>query len=146
VHYYGAVASYELYASELPGTLTTVDSGGTPTVTTQPFVPTANSARAVTNVAVGANYKLSTSLRVHAGFASDVSPVDVQAQSTFRKVDLARFTTGLSLTGERLAGSLGLGYSFGSGTRDSVGPATGQTRFTVKTMNVLFGLSFAFGQ
>jgi long-subunit fatty acid transport protein len=146
VHYYGAVDSYELYASAVPGTLTTVDGSGTPTVTTQPFVPTANSARAVSNVAIGANYKLSTSLRVHAGFASDVSPVDDQAQSTFRKVDLSRFTTGLSLKGQRLAGSLGLGYSFGSGTRESVGSTTGQTRFTVKTMNVLFGLSFAFGQ
>jgi long-subunit fatty acid transport protein len=146
VHYYGAVDSYELYTSAVPGTLITVDSSGTPTPTTQPFVPTANSARAVTNVAIGANYKLSTSLRVHAGFASDVSPVDDQAQSTFRKVDLSRFTTGLSLKGQRLAGSLGVGYSFGSGTRESVGSTTGQTRFTVKTMNVLFGLSFAFGQ
>ncbi len=146
VHYYGAVDSYELYASAVPGTLITVDNSGTPTPTTQPFVPTANSARAVTNVAVGANYKLSTSLRVHAGFASDVSPVGDQTQSIFRKVDLSRFTTGLSLTGERLAGSLGVGYSSGSGTRESVGSTTGQTRFTVKTVNVLFGLSFAFGQ
>lgn len=146
VHYYGAVDSYELYASERPGTLTTVDSSGTPTVTTQPFVPTANSARAVTNVAVGANYKLSTSLRVHAGFASDLSPVDDPDQSIFRKVDLSRFTTGLSLRGQRLAGSLGIGYSVGSGTREALGPAVGETRFKVKTVNVLFGLSFAFGQ
>jgi len=145
VHYYGALASYELYASDLPGTLTTVDSSGTPTVTQPPFTPTANSARAVTNVAVGGNYRLSTSLRAHAGFASDVSPVDNQDESIFRKVDLSRFTTGLSLTGERLSGSLGIGYSFGSGTREAIGPTVGETRFTVKTVNVLFGLSLAFG-
>jgi long-subunit fatty acid transport protein len=100
----------------------------------------------VTNVAVGGNYRLTTSLRVHAGFASDVSPVDDQAQSTFRKVDLSRFTTGLSLTGPRLAGSLGIGYSSGSGTREAIGSTSGETRFTVKTVNVLFGLSYAFGQ
>jgi hypothetical protein len=146
VHYYGALVSYEMYSSAVPGTLTTVDASGTPTVTTMPFIPTANSARAVTNVAVGGNYRLSTSLRVHAGFASDVSPVDDQAQSIFRKVDLSRFTTGLSLTGERLSGSLGIGYSSGSGTRQGVGPAAGETRFNVKTVNVLFGLSFAFGK
>jgi hypothetical protein len=146
LHYYGALASYELYASDLPGTFTTVDSSGTPTVTQPPFTPTANSARAVTNVAVGGNYRLSTSLHLHAGFASDVSPVDDQAQSIFRKVDLSRFTTGLSLTGQRLSGSLGIGYSFGSGTREATGPTVGETRFTVKTVNVLFGLSFAFGQ
>lgn len=146
VHYYGALASYELYASAVPGTLTTVDGSGTPTVTQPAFTPTANSARAVTNVAVGGNYRLSTSLRVHAGFASDVSPVDDQAQSTFRKVDLSRFTTGLSLTGPRLSGSLGIGYSSGSGTRESIGSTSGETRFTVKTVNVLFGLSYAFGQ
>ncbi|HEV2672510.1 MAG TPA: hypothetical protein VGU74_15560 [Gemmatimonadales bacterium] len=145
-HYYGALDSYELYATTVPGKLTRVDSSGTPTVTSMPFVPTANSARAVTNVAVGGSYRLSTSLRVHAGFASDVSPVDDQAQSIFRKVDLSRFTTGLSLTGQRLGGSLGIGYAFGSGTRESIGSTTGETRFTVKTVNVIFGLSFAFGQ
>src|SRR5437899_2540094 len=146
VHYYGALASYELYASELPGTLTRVDSSGTPHVAQAAFTPTANSARAVTNVAVGGNYRLSPSLRVHAGFASDVSPVDDQAQSIFRKVDLSRFTTGVSLTGQRLSGSLGIGYSVGSGIREAIGPTVGETRFTVKTVNVLFGFSFAFGQ
>ncbi|HWC75425.1 MAG TPA: hypothetical protein VG454_15940 [Gemmatimonadales bacterium] len=146
VHYYGALDSYELYASDVPGTLTTVDASGTPTVTKPAFTPTANSARAVTNVAVGGSYRLSTSLRFHAGFASDVSPVDDQDLSIFRKVDLARFTTGLSLTGQRLSGSLGIGYSSGSGTRDAIGSTTGETRFTVKTVNVLFGLSFAFGR
>ena len=100
----------------------------------------------MTNVAVGGNYRLSPSLRVHAGFASDVSPVDDQAQSIFRKVDLSRFTTGVSLTGQRLSGSLGIGYSVGSGIREAIGPTVGETRFTVKTVNVLFGFSFAFGQ
>ena len=146
VHYYGAINPYELYNSNVPGTRTTVDASGTPTVTTVPFTPTANSARAVTNVAVGGSYRLSTSLRAHAGFASDASPVDDPNQSIFRKVDLSRFTTGLSLTGQRLSGSLGIGYSVGSGTRASIGSTTGETRFKVKTVNVLFGLSFAFGQ
>src|SRR5262245_23388092 len=146
VHYYGALNSYELYSSDSLGTLTTVDNTGTPTVTNPAFIPTVNSARAVTNVAAGGHYRLSQSLRVHAGFASDLSPVDDEAQSIFRKVDLSRFTTGLSLTGQRISGSLGLGYSVGSGTREFLGPATGETRLKIKTVNVLFGLSFAFGR
>lgn len=150
LHYYGAINSYALYESELPGTLTAVDSSGTPTVTTPAFVPTANSARAVTNVAAGGNYRLTNSLRVHAGFASDFSPVDDQAQSVFLKADLSRFTTGLSLTGPRLSGSLGLGYSFGSGTRETLGNSGGgqptETQFKVHTFNLLFAFSYGFGQ
>jgi hypothetical protein len=148
VHYYGAIDTYGLYESDIPGTLTVVDSSGTPTVTTPTFTTTANSARAVTNVAVGGNYALSSTLRLHAGFSTDASPVDDETQSIFRKVDLARFTTGVSLTGQRLSGSLGLGYSFGDGTRDissGGGPAT-QTKFSVRTINVLFAFSYAFGQ
>ena len=148
VHYYGSIDTYGLYESDVPGTLTVVDSSGTPTVTAPPFTTTDNSARAVTNVAVGGNYALSSLFRLHAGFSTDASPVDDQAQSIFRKVDLARFTTGASMTGQRLSGSLGLGYSFGSGTRD-VGYGGGppaQTKFTVRTVNVLFAFSYAFGQ
>ena len=148
LHYYGAINPYSLYESELPGTLTTVDSSGTPTVTNPTFLPTANSARAVTNVSAGGSYRLTSSLRVHAGFASDFSPVDDQSQSVFRKVDLSRFTTGLSLTGQRLSGSLGLGYSFGSGTRTTLGNSgSGQpteTRLSVSTFNLLFAFSYGF--
>lgn len=147
VHYYGAVDTYSLYESDLPGTLTTVDSGGTPTVTNPAFVPTANSARAVTNVSAGGNYRLTSSLRVHAGFASDFSPVDDQTQSVFRKVDLSRFTSGVSLTGQKLSGSLGFGYSFGSGKRtlgNSGGGQPTETQFKVSTFNLLFALSYGF--
>jgi len=149
VHYYGTIDTYSLYESELPGILTVVDSSGTPTVTNPAFVPTANSARAVTNVAAGGSYRLTNALRVHAGFASDFSPVDDQALSVFRKVDLSRFTTGLSLTGQRLSGSLGLGYSFGSGTRETLGNSGGgqptETQFKVRTFNLLFAFSYGFG-
>jgi hypothetical protein len=148
LHYYGAIDTYSLYASELPGTLTAVDSGGTPSVSNPAFVPTANSARAVTNVAAGGSYRLTKALRVHAGFASDFSPVADQAQSVFLKSDLSRFTTGVSLTGPRLSGSLGLGYAFGSSTRTLGASGGGQpteTQFKVHTFNLLFAFSYGFG-
>lgn len=146
VHYYGAVDPYVLYESALTGRLTVVDSGAAPVVTTPPFATTMNSARAVTNVALGGSYPLSGTLRFHAGFSTDRSPVADQTQSLFRQVDLSRVTAGISLTGVRLAGSLGFGYSFGSGTRQTLGSTPGtETRLSVKAANLLFALSYGVG-
>lgn len=147
VHYYGAIDPYAMYASTVPGRLTT-QTGGSLTVTTPPFTTTTNSARSVVNVAIGGHHPLSKALGVHAGFSTDQSPVDDQAQSIFRKVNLSRVTAGMSLTGTSLSGSLGLGYSFGSGTRQTLGSTVGgqvtETQLKVRTVNVLFALSYAF--
>jgi hypothetical protein len=148
VHYYGPIDSYELYTSAEPGRLTTIDAGGTPVVTAVPFTATLNSARSLVNLSVGANYRLSGGFRIHAGYATDASPVDDESLSVFRKVDLSRLTGGVSLTGRRLSGSLGVGYSFGAGTRQTLGSTEGgqqtETRFEVSTMNLLFAFSFSF--
>jgi hypothetical protein len=145
VHYFAAVDPYALYASDLPGRLT-VDSGGGPIVTTVPFTTTMNSARSVLNFAIGGSRPLSGKIRIHAGFSSDQSPVDQNA-SMFRQVNLKRFTAGFSMTGARLSGSLGFGYSAGSGTRQTLGSTEGgqqtTTRLNVKTANLLFALSYA---
>ncbi|HET9387508.1 MAG TPA: hypothetical protein VFO67_20395 [Gemmatimonadales bacterium] len=147
VHYFGAVDPYALYASDVAGRLT-IDSGAGPTVTTVPFTTTTNSARSVVNVAIGGSRPISRTIRVHVGFSTDQSPVD-QSLSMFRQVNLKRFTAGFSLTGERLSGSLGFGYSAGSGTRQTLGSTEGgqqtTTRLNVKAANLLFALSYAVG-
>ena len=147
VHYFGAIDPYALYASDVAGRLT-VDSGAGPTVTSVPFTPTTNSARSVVNVAIGGSRPISQKVRVHVGFSTDQSPVD-QSLSMFRQVNLKRFTAGFSLTGARLSGSLGLGYSTGSGTRQTLGSTEGgqqtTTRLNVKAANLLFALSYAVG-
>ena len=148
VHYFGALDPYALYASDLPGRLT-VDSGvGTPIATPVPFTTTTNSARSVVNIAIGGSRPISQKIRVHAGFSTDQSPVD-QSLSMFRQVNLKRFTAGFSLTGARLSGSLGFGYSTGSGTRQTLGSTEGgqqtTTRLNVKAANLLFALSYAVG-
>ncbi|HUL50341.1 MAG TPA: hypothetical protein VLT79_10040 [Gemmatimonadales bacterium] len=150
LHYYAAISPYDLYASTVPGTLTTQVPGGPTTVTQVPFAPTMNSARAIVNVAVGGNYQVSRGFRLHAGVSTDQSPVDVDSLSVFRKVNLSHITAGLSLTGVKgLSGSVGFAYSFGSNTRNTIGlPEGGQgtaTKLTVKTLNVMFAFSFAFG-
>ena len=148
VHYYDAIDPYAMYTSTVPGRLTTQTGSGAPLVTTPPFTTTTNSARSVVNVAIGGNHPFSQKFRVHAGFSTDQSPVDDEAQSIFRKADLSRVTAGVSLTGTSLSGSLGLGYSFGSGTRQTLGGTeSGQsteTQLKVRTVNVLFALSYAF--
>ena len=148
VRYYGAVDPYAMYASTVPGRLTTQTGSGAPVVTTPPFTTTMNSARSVVNVGIGGHHPLSKKFGVHAGFSTDQSPVDDQAQSIFRKVDLSRITAGVSLTSTSLSGSLGFGYSFGSGTRQTLGSTeSGQpteTQLRVRTVNVLFALSYAF--
>ena len=147
VHYFGAVDPYAMYASDLAGRLT-VDSGAGPVVTSVPFTTTMNSARSVVNVAIGGSRPISRKIRVHAGFSTDQSPVD-QSLSMFRQVNLKRFTAGFSLTGVRLSGSLGFGYSVGSGTRQTLGSTEGgqqtTTRLNVKAANLLFALSYAVG-
>jgi hypothetical protein len=147
VHYFGAVDPYALYASDLPGRLT-IDSGAGPTATSVPFTTTTNSARSVVNFAIGGSRPISQKVRVHAGFSTDQSPVD-QSLSMFRQVNLKRFTAGFSLQGARLSGSLGLGFSTGSGTRQTLGSTEGgqqtTTRLNVKTANLLFALSYAVG-
>jgi len=148
VHYYGSVSTYDMYTSTVSGTRTTVDSTGAVTVTTVPFTTTTNTARSVVNVAVGGSHPLTTHLRVHVGFSSDRSPVPDGTNSIFRQVDLNRITSGLSLSGSSLSGSLGFGYSFGSGTRFGTLTTGGgdpvDTRLKVRTANLLFALSYSF--
>jgi len=147
VHYYGAIDPYDMYSSTATGTLT-VDTTGTPTTSTITLAPTRNSNRSVVNVSVGGSYALTNHWRAHAGFASDRSPVPTGLQSIFRQIDLNRFTGGFSLAGSNLSGSLGFGYSYGSGTRS--GTVTDQngkpieTRLKVSTANLLFALSYSF--
>ncbi len=150
VHYYAPIAPYELYASTVSGTLTTQVGGAPPAVTTIPFTPTTNSARSIVNVAIGGNYQVSRGFRLHAGFSTDQSPVDVDSLSIFRKVDLSHVTAGVSVTGLKgLSGSLGFSYSFGRNTRHTIGLTgdgqTTDTELTVKTVNVMFAFSYAFG-
>lgn len=148
VRHHGSVSSYELYASDSVARFVQ-DAAGTPPIQTEvPFASTLNAARRVTNFAIGGSYVIGRGLRAHAGFATDDSPVESQQTSSFRKIDLYRATAGVSLTGRRLSGSLGLGYSSGAGSRESLqatpGGRTIQTRLEVQSLNLLYALSYAF--
>jgi long-subunit fatty acid transport protein len=149
VHYYGEAEAYDLYESDTIGRHITSTGTGT-TTTPLSLGPTPNSWRDVVNVAVGGNYRLTETLRVHAGVNSDGSPVGDPSTSLFRQVDLLGFSTGLSLTRQQFSGALGLGYS--SGESDPVPIFTdpsGQpiaTELQVRSFRVSFAVTFAFAE
>jgi long-subunit fatty acid transport protein len=148
VRYHGSVSAYDLYSSDVAGQLLRADGGSPPSVDAVPFGAARNSARSITNVAVGGHYQILSRLRVHAGFATDQSPVDEQATSLFRKVNLYRVTAGASFTGSTLSGSLGIGYSSGSGarrtTQETDDGRSVETGLQVRSINLVYAVSYAF--
>ena len=57
-------------------------------------------------------------------------------------------TSGFSLTGASLSGSIGLAYGWGRGDDRSLvvsaGGVPGKTRLEVRTLNFIYALSYAF--
>jgi hypothetical protein len=145
VRYHGSVSAHDLYSSDVAGRLVRADGRIPPSVEAVPFAAARNSARSITNVVVGGHYQILSRIRVHAGFATDRSPVDDQTTSLFRKVNLYRVTTGASFTWSSLSGSLGIAYSAGSSTRrttqDTDDGRPVETGLTVRSINLSYALS-----
>jgi hypothetical protein len=139
---------YDIYATNVVGTLT-VDAAGEPSeISAAVFAPTVYEARSVLNLAVGGRYALSRAWLLHGGFYTDTSPVAGAGDAFFPKIDFTGGTIGATLSGDHLSGSLGLGYT--SGTSDEVPlgtllggfPVTG--RFEVSTLSLNYAISYAF--
>ena len=146
VHYHHSADRYELYTSDSLGKATQVSGGGPPNVLSSPFASTYASARAVANLSVAGNYRVTRLMRVHLGALTDRSPVATDS-SIFTKVDLYRVTGGVSFTGASLSGSIGLGYGWGRGDDRSLAVAGGlqaSSRLEVRTLNMIYALSYAF--
>jgi hypothetical protein len=148
VRYHGSRDAYVLYSSEVPATLVTTDAAGTPTTGTLAFADIVEQTKAVTNVSVGGHYALSPSFRVHAGFFTDNSPVEHPESSIFRAVDLSGFSAGISLGAGKLTASAGVSGSSGTSAEREVGPTLGGregvTKVKVRTINLLYAVSYAF--
>jgi hypothetical protein len=148
VRYYGAQDQYELLSSDSTGVRITTDAGGTPTITAPAFTPVLHEARSIVSFALGANYSLSRSLRLHAGAFTDPSPVSGPSRSTFRAVTLTGVSGGISLGSGRLTGSVGVSSSWGTTTDRAVGPTLGgiqaTTDVSIRTFTGLYAVSFTF--
>lgn len=147
IHYHHSVDRYELYTSDSLGKATQVSDGAPPNVSMPPFTSTSAAARAVANLSVAGNYRVTRLMRVHLGALTDRSPVPTDSGSIFSKVDLYRVTGGVSFRGASLSGSIGLGYGWGRGDDRSLVIAGGlpaTSRLEVRTLNLIYALSYAF--
>jgi hypothetical protein len=148
VRYYGAQDQYELLSSDSTAVLITTDAAGVPSISAPAFTPVLHQARSIVSYALGANYSLSRSLRVHAGVFTDPSPVSGPSRSTFRAVNLTGVSGGVSLGSGRLTGSVGVASSWGTTTDRALGPSLGGLEATsdvsIRTFTGLYAVSFTF--
>jgi hypothetical protein len=148
VRYYGAQDQYELFSSDSTAVLITTDAAGVPSTSAPAFTPVLHQARSIVSYALGANYSISRSLRVHAGVFTDPSPVSGPSRSTFRAVNLTGVSGGVSLGSGRLTGSVGVSTSWGTTTDRAVGPTLGGIEGTtdvgIRTFTGLYAVSFTF--
>jgi hypothetical protein len=148
VRYYGAEDQYELLSSDSTAVRITTDAAGVPTVTAPAFTPVLHQARSIVSYALGANYSISRSLRVHGGVFTDPSPVSGPSRSTFRAVNLTGASGGVSLGSGRLTGSVGISASWGTAADRAIGPSLGGVQATtdvsIRTFTALYAVSFTF--
>ena len=67
LRYHGAEDAYELLSSDSVATQITTDASGVPVISHPTFTPVLNQARSIVGFALGANFSLSRSVRVHGG-------------------------------------------------------------------------------
>ncbi len=146
--WHAGASTYDVYATDVVGTLTVDPAGGPATISDAVFTPTVFEARSIVNLAVGGRYVLSSSWLLHAGFFTDQSPVAGQGSAFFPKIDFAGGTIGATLSGDHLSGSLGIGYTSGTSDEVPIGRmlsgqfATG--RYKVSTVSLNYAVSYAF--
>ena len=150
VQQFTGLPSYTLLGSNNPLTIYRDNGqGGPPTVETRPFAGLSSAARPVTNVAVGGHYQLSKdhSYKIHAGFASDNSPVQSSDQ-IFDQVDLNSWTIGMSGKAAKLQFAAGLNIRRGESgdihVRDLLNGDPLLTSIKIKTTGLIYSLSYEF--
>ncbi len=147
---YTGTGLYDAYtSSETLSVIVDPGQGAPPLVQQFPYRPPVIDSRSVINFAVGGRYNLMSdgAWKLHGGYATDGSPVGEQ-DTAFTKVDLTKFTVGISGRTKYFLGSAGLHYL--SGTSDEITLAelrSGQqltTRMNVKAVGFLYSLALLF--
>ena len=148
VRYHAAQDAYALYSSDAEGKRVVNFPGDPPVENPVTFADVQYQAREVWNFAVGGRYMLAQNWTAHAGFFTDMSPIDDATKTIFRKADLLGITTGATLSGEHLSGSLGLGFSFGDTGEVPVGTLADGTiamsKSTIRAFSLSYAVSYAF--
>ena len=148
VRYYGGSDDFDMLTTEVDAELVDALGGAPPAFTSLAAGSMVEAWRPVPNVALGGNYEMSETWRLHFGFNTDSSPVEDPEHSIFRQVNSVGGTAGVSYQGETFGGTLGLGYS--TGQSDPIGelpsgdlPAV-ETRLKVSTFRAMYSFSARF--
>jgi len=147
VRHYGGRSEYALIETDSTVQVLVTDADGNLTQDRVATPDVRETARAVTNFAVGGNVPIPGGFRLHAGFFTDRSPVGTPGASIFRSIDLTGVTAGISFGG-RLTGSIGVSSSWGTSEERDVDPPVGGlptgTRISIRTFNLHYALSYRF--
>ena len=108
--FHASAGTYAMIDPGVPLEQVTSPPGGPPVQT--PLEPIPYSGRAVLDLALGGSLDLPGAWRLHGGVYLSPSPV-APGSPYFRQTDLWGVRTGVSFEGERLSGSVGLGYETG---------------------------------
>ncbi|MEJ2538822.1 MAG: hypothetical protein P8188_02355 [Gemmatimonadota bacterium] len=147
LRYHGSRDVFDMVHTEARATVVRTDADGTPTVVQEDVAPARETLSAVTNLALGGNYALAGSWRLHAGVFTDRSPVGNPDTSQFQTVDLTGFGLAVSFGGQ-LSGTIGVSSNWGT-TLDrrfgpSLGGVEGTTEVNIRTFSLHYALSYTF--
>jgi hypothetical protein len=147
---FGSIAPYALLSTDRP-TVIYGDAGrnAPPSIVTRPFGGLTSAADAVVNVAVGGEVRMARqrALRVHAGFATDNSPV-AAADQVFDRVDMQSWTVGVSGAVRKLQFAVGINYRSGTAgdvaLRNVIRSDAVRTAVDIRTTGLIYSLAYQF--
>ena len=124
-------------------------TGAPPVITVTPFPGVPFEARAILNVSVGGHIRLDEKgiWKLHAGFATDNSPVG-DGDQFFNRTNLTSATIGVSGAAFHIAGSLGISYQFGTTDEltipDIGGGTISRSTYKISNIGILYSFSYIF--
>jgi hypothetical protein len=145
---YSSVAPHALLSSSEPLTIYTDSGNGTSSIEQRALPPVITASRAVANFAVGGHVQLMESrpITLHAGIATDHSPVAPEDQ-VFDEVNFMVWSVGVSGSVGKLTFALGANYRKGSSDNiilRNLLTEPIQTSIDVKTIGLTYSINYKF--
>jgi hypothetical protein len=146
---YSSIARHALFASNMPLTIYSDPGTGAPaTIEPRPFPPVITASRALANYSAGGHLQIMESfpLNVHAGVATDHSPVAPEDQF-FDQVDFVVWTAGVSGSVGKLSFALGASYRRSSSENIVlrnllIEPI--ETSISIRTIGLTYSINYRF--
>jgi hypothetical protein len=147
---YSSIDPYTMLSSGQPLTIYTDHADGSAaTIDNRTLPALTSSSNSVTNVTVGGHVVLvpSWSMKLHAGFGTDFSPVPAEDHVAFDRVDFHVLTAGASGAIGKLTFALGLNYRRGNSDNLIlrnllIQPV--QTHLDIKTVGLTYAINYRF--